>query len=409
MTTPLASEPMPGDGQVPYMTMLVNRLFHRLPEVYRTMDGGNDQWAFKRYLGAAADQAGQIDAVTDRIRGRNPVGPASPEPWALDGDRLTAWRDARQSRPSALGDPLQADAAWLVWLAQLVGAPLDPAASEMERRDTILYATSGWRAGTRQAIADAARTALTGTKFARVLPHTTTDGGGGVSTGSVWDIAIVTRAEETPDPDSVLGAILRKGAKPAGAVLHVATYGSSWDLIEALYPTWDDIEGVSWDQLEQAGITYAAPAGNVLVNPSFEVDLNHWSQQGGNATIGRVVGGLDGAGFCRVVATASGSAGIQHDGSVTTAVTPGAYLFGMSVRPDLARAVTVVANYYNGVTFLSAETQAQGTQPADAWSRVGGIFTAPATCNKIVWFVQCAGMAAAEHVDLDAGFLRRLP
>lgn len=408
MTTPLTGEPVPGDGQVPYMTLLVDRLYHRLPEVYRTVDAADSTYVLKRYLGAALNQAGLIDDTVTAIAGNDPIGPATLEPWSLDGDQLGQWRAARQSRPSALADPGQADAAWLPWLAQLVGARLDPAASVMEKRDTIKYATSGWRAGTRQAIADAAKTALTGTKYARVVPHAVPVVGGGYTSGSIWDVTVVTQTAETPDPNAVLAAILRKGVKPAGVVLHVTNYGSTWDLIEKYYPTFDDIEAADLDEVEQVGQSYSAPPGDLLVNPSFEVDLSHWSAQGGLSTIGRIAGGLDGVGMARVTTTGAGTGGIQYDGAVSTSVTPGQYLFTVAVRPDLARNVQVVANYVAGVTPLSTQTIGPGAAPADEWTRVGGVFTAPATCDKIVFYVQVLGMSSGELFDVDAAYMRRV-
>lgn len=405
MTTPLVSEPVPGDGQVPYMSLLVHRLYHRLPEVYRRLDAADGTWTFKRYLGAALHQAGVIDDTVTRIAGEDPIGPPQPEPWGIDGEALENWRAARRTRPSALADPEQADAAWLTWLAQLVGAPLDPSASEAERRDTIRYATSGWRAGTRQAIADAARTALTGGKYARVMPHTKAIDGS-VTAGDVWDVTVVTRTQETPDPDAVLGAILRKGVKPAGVVLYVANYGSTWDLIEANYPTWADLEAATWDEIEQVGVTYADPPGNILINPSFETDLTHWSNQA-NATLGRILGGLDGVAMLRVTAIGAGTASIQHDGATSTPVTPGDYRFTVAVRPDIARNVQVVANYFTGVTPLSTQTLGPAAATADEWNRVGGVFTAPATCDKIVFYVQVLGMGAGELFDADAAYMRR--
>lgn len=390
------------------MTLLVDRLYGRLPEVYRSMDAANSQWVFKRYLAAVLNQMGVIDGTIERIAGDNPVGPAAPEPWALDGQGLINWRAARTNRPSALADPDQADAAWLPWLAQLVGAPLDPAATEAERRDTIKYATSGWRAGTRSAIADAAKTALTGTKYAKVMPHTIPTPGGGITDGDVWDVTVVTRTSETPDPDAVLDAIMRKGVKPAGVVLHVANYGSTWDLIEAHYPTWDDLEAATWDEIEQIGFGYTPTPGNILNNPSFEVDLTHWTAQGGNSTIGRVLGGLDGIAMGRVTATAIGTGSIQHDGSVVGVILPGDYLFSVAVKPDLVRTINVVANYYSGVSFLSAQTLSNTAPQADEWNRVGGTFTAPATCDKIVFYVQTLAMGAGEFFDIDAAYMRRI-
>lgn len=253
MTTPLSGEPMPGDGQVPEMSTLADRLYQRLPEVYRTFDATDLTWPLKRYIAGMVKVAGQLDDMVEAITGDRPIGPTAPEPWALPDDELAVWRELRENRPSALADPVQAEAAWLPWLAQLVGARLDPAASETEQRDTILYATSGWRGGTRAAIADAARSALTGTKYARVMPHTKPDGGALIA-GTAWDITIVTRLSETPAIGAVLGAVLRKGVKPAGAVLWHHPYAAAWDDVTTEYATWAERNGVSWRTIEETGI-----------------------------------------------------------------------------------------------------------------------------------------------------------
>lgn len=253
MTTPLLSEPLPDDGQIPVTSALPHRLYHRLPEVYRTMDGRDLTWVFKRYLYAALHQAGLIDAMLDRIDADRPVGPALPEPWALSVDELAVWRAAREARISALGDPVQAEPGWLPWLAQLVGANLDPNATVAEQRDTIRYATSGFRAGTRGAIADAARSALSGTRYVVVLPHKKVSGGTIVD-GTAWEITIVTRTSETPSPGAVLGAVLRKGVKPAGAVLYHQVYEASWATATAAYPTWATWNNQTWATIEEAGL-----------------------------------------------------------------------------------------------------------------------------------------------------------
>lgn len=405
MTTPLAHEPMPGDGLVPYMSTLVDRLYQRLPEVYRTMDAVGSTWAFKRYLGGLLVQAGIIDDTITAIAGERAVGPATPEPWALRPDELATWQSNRRVRASALGDPMQADPAWLPWLAQLVGARLDPAASVDEQRDTIRYATSGWRGGTRQAIADAARTALTGTRYAQVMPHTTSVGGSPVA-GTVWDITIVTRSSETPDPGAVLGAILRKGVKPAGTILHHAVYGATWDQVEATLPTWADWESRTWDQLEQTGLSYQAIPSNLMPNPSFETDTTGWSALT-NSTVGRVLGGVDGVGMGRVTATASGSAGARTPNAPITA--PGTVLVGLSIRGDQARAGQYVVEYRNGANaVISSTTTPIATLPADEWQRQSGVFTLPAGTASVTVTIQLNSMAAAELFDLDAVDVRRM-
>jgi hypothetical protein len=244
---------MPGDGQVPYMSVLADRLYRRLPEIFRVLDARDSTWPFKRYLGAVLAQAGAIENMINLIAGDNPVGPGSPEPWGMVSDELTRWQLARLNRKSALGDPDQADLAWLPWLAQLIGAKLNPYASENEQRDTIRYATSGYRAGTRTAIADAAKSALTGTKYAQILPHQKPSGGVLIA-GTAWDITIVTRTSETPNPSAVLGAVSRKGVKPAGAVLWHQAYEASWTAVGAEFPTWADWNAATWQDLGEAGL-----------------------------------------------------------------------------------------------------------------------------------------------------------
>jgi hypothetical protein len=253
VTTPLAHEPLPGDGLVPYLSILADRLYQRLPEVYRRLDAADSTWTLKRYLGAALDQAGTIDVTVDRVRGNDPIGPDAPQPWGLPADELAVWLEVRRRVVSLLGDPVNAPAAWLPWLAQLVGAHLDPAASEQEERDTIVYATSGYRAGTKEAMADAARSALTGTRYALVLSHKKVVSDIVVD-GTPWDITIVTRLSETPDVNAVLGAVLRKGVKPAGAVLWHHAYTASWSAVTAAYPTWGSRAGKTWQTIQESGL-----------------------------------------------------------------------------------------------------------------------------------------------------------
>lgn len=408
MTTPLASEPLPGDGQVPYMTLLVDRLYHRLPEIHRRMDASDGTWTLKRYLGAMLAYGGAIDDTITRIAGTNAIGPATPEPWALRGEELAQWRANRIRRPSALADPAQADVAWLPWLAQLVGSTLDPSASEQEKRDTIAYATSGWRGGTRSAIADAAKTALTGSKYARIVPHMVPVSGS-LNTGTIWDITIVTRTAETPDPNAVLDAVLRKGVKPAGVVLHHAAYGASWDQIEAVFPQWfPHWEGLTWDQLEQAGLVYTAIPNNAVPNPSFEVNTTGWAA-GANSSIGRVLGGVDGVAMCRVTTAGAGAGNLV---SPDIPITPGTAHFSFSVRPDFTRTVAYTLKFYNGATYLAGSdfTQSYPATAADAWFRAGTSIeaTVPATATKMIATVTVTGMGAAELYDVDAFYARNL-
>jgi Phage tail protein (Tail_P2_I) len=390
------------------MTTLVDRLFQRLPEVHRRMDAADSTWTLKRYLGAMLADGGLLDDTIVRIAGEQPVGPGQPEPWALRGEELAQWQANRVRRSSALADPDQADVAWLPWLAQLVGSTLDPSASEQEKRDTIRYATSGWRGGTRSAIADAAKTALTGSKYARIVPHMIPVSGS-LNPGTIWDITIVTRTAETPDPGAVLDAVLRKGVKPAGVVLHHAAYGASWDQIEAAFPQWNPHwESLTWDELEQAGLMYVPVPDNVVPNPSFEVNATGWAA-GANSSIGRVLGGVDGVAMCRVTATGAGAGNLV---SPDIPVTPGNASFSFSVRPDQTRTVSYTIKFYNGVTYLSGSdfTQSYPATPADEWFRAGTSVTVPvpATTTKMITTVTVTGMGAAELYDVDAFYARNI-
>lgn len=404
MTTPLAHEPMPGDGLVPHMRVLADRLYQRLPEIYRTMDAANSEWVLKRLIGAYTDTAGLVDDTIDAIRGERPVGPATPEPWALRPDEIVTWRENRLSRASALGDPMQAEPDWLPWMAQLVGARLDPAASVEEQRDTIRYATSGWRGGTRQAIADAARTALTGSRYARVEPHSKAPSGS-LEAGSVWDITIVTRASETPDPGAVLDAVLRKGVKPAGAVLWHAMYEATWAQIEAAFPLWEMWDAATWDQLAAVGSTYIPTPGNLITtNPSFEDGVTGWTALA-NSTHGAITGGVHGTGALRVTAVGAGSAGVSAD--VLTA-TPGVYHVSLSLRPDQSRSGKISVAFTDGGSPLTTQDLPFGPLTADEWTRVGGSVTAPADTDALTISVQLDGLAAAELFDLDAAYAKGL-
>lgn len=407
MTTPLAHEPEPGDGLVPYMSQFAHRLYHRLPEVYRVFDSRDSTWVFKRYLAGALATAGEVDDVVDQLIGNNPSGPATPEPWALSGEDLEQWRDARRSTLSLLGDPLNAPATWLPWLAQLLGAQLDSTASEDEQRDTIIYATSGWRGGTRSAIADAAKTALTGSKYARIVPHTVPGESGGLTPGDIWDITIITLSSETPDPGEVLGAVLRKGVKPAGAVLHHATYEATWDQQEAVFPTWADRDAATWDELAEAGLVYRALANNQFAaNPSFEVNTTGWSARGVISAIGRVLGGLDGVGMGRVTVSADGTGEVFFPQAT---VTPGDYHVSFSIRPDQARYCQFFVDWLDGSdVFIDSTGVVVGSLNADEWMRAAGTVTAPSGAAKARTYVQVTSMLTGEFYDLDAALMRRL-
>lgn len=229
-------------------------LYDRVPRAHRALDVDQD-WTLLRFLDALSGPLHDIRTLVDRITGDRPAGPATPLPWGMLDDEQARWSANRRTVLSALGDPLTADAAWLPWLAQLVGAPLSPSATEAEQRDTIRYTTSGWRAGTVAAIEDAARSALTGSRQVAVFQHTSVDGLGDLQPGSMWDVTLVTRATETPDVDAVLDAVVVKGVKPAGVVLHHKAYSATWAQIHANRPTWVQWNNIKWTAFHETGLS----------------------------------------------------------------------------------------------------------------------------------------------------------
>ncbi len=199
--------------------------FDRLPAHIRDVDESGDLLHFLSLIGD------QLDVLQERMAA---ISYYPLDDGGLPGD-TSALVDPTQA--GTLGDPL----AHLRWLAQLLGVQLNQSDSLDAQIDAIRYAPSGWRAGTKKAVADAARSVLSGTKWVSIEPR---------YAGDPWAIGVRTRVSETPDPVSVINAILAKRAKPAGFVLVNAAFTSSWDSLEAERPTWDDWE-VSWTEIEE--------------------------------------------------------------------------------------------------------------------------------------------------------------
>ena len=203
----------------------LDRTYLRLPEHYRTFDATAGHPLY-RFMAGYLAELGDVETLTDRLGGVD------------DGT-------------SDLADPVDADEAWLPWLAQLMGVTLDPSMDVLERRDAIQFASSGWRAGTKQAIADAVRSELTGTKFAVVYDHAVVRPGD----GGVWDVLVVTRASETPNVDRVITVASRRGVKPAGVILRHRAYDVPYSLLLATYPTYGtDWTSRTYSQLQETGL-----------------------------------------------------------------------------------------------------------------------------------------------------------
>lgn len=216
----------------PIYSATCERMWARLPEYIRVADGLGGAWTLKRWFSGVADELGTITALLDRI------------------DYTDREDGGAPGESSDLTDPAKADPAWLPWLAQAVGVTLDPTLSVAERRSAIAGASTGFMAGTKQAVAAAAGTELTGTKHAEVYDHRTATG-----TGTMWDVLIVTRPSETPSNAAVLAAVSRKGAKPAGVTLWWRAYEASWDTLAANLANWNAIEAAgSWDRVQEVGV-----------------------------------------------------------------------------------------------------------------------------------------------------------
>lgn len=202
-------------------TPLTDRLEAGLPDAFRDADNTDPRRPLRRYLEVALGDGDALEVLLDRLG-------------------------------TDLADPRRADAAWLPWLAQLVGLTLPADATEQTRRDLLSSRAGGYLTGTRSAIVAAARAALTGTRSATVQP---------VLNGDEFLVGLRTLGSETPSTDAVLDAIERAGARPAGYDVEVTFYAASWDTLEAAYPTsaaWDAVP--SWAQLEETGAgTPAAP------------------------------------------------------------------------------------------------------------------------------------------------------
>lgn len=221
----------------PAVHPFTDRLYESLPEFRRLADPDLD-WPLLRYLSLLVDQAGTVVDLIDRITYTPPDDAALAAALGID---ITA-------STSDLTDPATADAAWLPWLAQFVGANISGLTVD-EARDAIPGV--GFLAGTKRGIAQAAAAALIGTKYVRVYDH---------YTGDPWLIEVRVRASETvPENDpagdaKVRNAILARHAKPAGYDIVVTHYHAPWDDIEAL-GSWNAVEARgSWDLLEETGL-----------------------------------------------------------------------------------------------------------------------------------------------------------
>lgn len=216
----------------PTPSAFTERWYASLPEHYRDNDEPLN-WPLLRFMSLLGDQAGEVFTLLTRI------AYVPPDEGGAIGDT------------SDLVDPATADLGWLPWLGQLVGVKLTPAITGQAARDAVAGAVNGYQVGTKTAIANAARSGLTGTRYVSVYDHTVTTPGD----GGIWDVLLVTRASETPDITAVTDAVVTKNAKPAGVTLRYRAYTATWTAMEATYgPAWSARNGRTWAQLQEAGL-----------------------------------------------------------------------------------------------------------------------------------------------------------
>lgn len=216
----------------PVVHPTTERIYDALPGVYLAADAaqaaGTSGYPLLRYLSLLADQLGELVDLLQRFDYYSPDDGGAP------GDT------------SDLTDPATADPAWLPWLAQLVGAKLPAGLSVAQQRNAIAGVVGGYLKGTKAGIAAAAQTALTGTKYARVIP---------LYGGDQYRIELRTRTSETASTAAVLAAVDAAGARPAGIEIVPTAYEASWTAIETTWPTWAALEAgaPTWILLEETG------------------------------------------------------------------------------------------------------------------------------------------------------------
>lgn len=273
----------------PIYGVTTERIYRRLPEFYRNLDAQHN-WQFKKYISSISDELNEIDRLIARLEyippeeqydykesldEYNSYSRSIVQAYYVDLSKYPTYGDLSAakinysaltqitpedepamglpsiSETSDLLDARTADPAWYQFIAQLTGADISNLSTIPDRRDALKYNYLGFRAGSREAIENAVKDVLTGTRFVRIYPHSDGASGSITSVGTQWDILIVTKTLETPSVQDIVNEVIRKGAKPAGVVLHHLSYSISWDSLESLLPTWNNIDqSGSWNNLE---------------------------------------------------------------------------------------------------------------------------------------------------------------
>ena len=350
-------------SDAPTFSVTTERIYDKLPDIYREVDATVD-YAFKKYISSVTDVLGDVDLLVERFRYRSQIELEFRKRYAQRFTTYTHPGRVNNAPPlgstSDLVDPRSADASWLPWLGQLVGVQVDVNAPIIDTRDSIFFASSGYRAGSKDALEKAARSVLSGSRYAVALPHTKVVTGQLVA-GNVWDLTILTRDDESPSSFILLQAVNKPTLKPAGVILYHRTYTASWDALEAALPYWSDWETTTWAAIELAGMTYTGIQGNVVPNPSFESDIVGWTATG-PITLTRVGGGVDGNGYLRGDMSGPGTKAITSP--VFTMTANEAWVYGITYQCQVASRLELIRD---GSVVVS--TPLNVTSPGE-WNRI---------------------------------------
>jgi hypothetical protein len=195
----------------PIYTPTTERIYAKLPEVYRTNDA-TQGWQLKTWLSGITDRIGELELILARL---NYLFPDEMPTGELAQDNETFTRPINYAgalpigQTSDLVDARSADAAWLPWIAQLVGVPLLDTDTEAQHRLLIESASVGWHAGSREAITNAVSRVLSGPTYTVLLEDH--------YNGDQWTVNIITRLSEQGDASVILAAASL--TKPAGILL----------------------------------------------------------------------------------------------------------------------------------------------------------------------------------------------
>jgi hypothetical protein len=210
----------------PVYSVTTERIYHRLPEMYRVLDAQNN-WHFKKFISSIGDQLNEIDVLNARLEF------IPPEVRHQVYESLNFYNT--YTRPEGIEDPDRgfapigetsdlldgrtADAGWLKYIAQILGLPVKNLISETDLRNATTI-NLGYNAGSLSALETAVKAVLTGTKWVEIKAHYDGSGGDPYNVGGAWDVLIMTKFDETPFTSSELVAeIVRRRAKPAGVNL----------------------------------------------------------------------------------------------------------------------------------------------------------------------------------------------